>query len=253
MWSPRVLEFPPLPKAPTPPSLPPPRTRLFDQFCVAVHSQNVPASSGQFYDIVESRPEGVLLAVGDVIGHEAPKASFARKFRTQLRANADLLASPGQMLSWLNQVLFVDPDVPDVAITAQLAFIDKAAGCLCVASAGHFPAWLAQGSCDRILDVSGDGPPLGISRNAFFVEERVPLTRPSHFLMMSDGLNELRDAAGEVLGPALLKEAFLTAARKGGNADAIRQSFLRLSTPQHDDGPPAAGISLLLQVEGKTP
>jgi len=168
-------------------------------FRLAGHSQSANEVGGDLFDVMKVESQGVLLVIADVMGKGVPAALFAAILRNQIRARPDLANHPGKFMAWLNQVLFTDLDRVDMFITVQLAYLDPEAREIRVASAGHCPLLVAYPE-DRVVEVAADGPPLGISRHAEFPEPSVHLAEGARVLMVTDGLTELRDPDGALLG-----------------------------------------------------
>jgi len=169
--------------------------------------------------------QGVLLVIADVMGKGVPAALFAAILRNQIRARPDLASHPGKFMAWLNQVLFTDLDRVDMFITVQLVFLDPEARELRVASAGHCPLLVAYPE-DRVVEIAADGPPLGISRHAEFPEPVIHLAQGARVLMLTDGLTELRDPEGSLLGLDAIKTWLYDAALRRRPAAEAHDALL---------------------------
>jgi len=94
------------------------------------------AVGGDFYDFY-NLPEGKLgIVVGDVTDKGVPAALVMATTRSILRAAAERLSAPGQVLERVNDVLH--PDIPaKMFVTCLYAVLDPANGHLQYANAGH--------------------------------------------------------------------------------------------------------------------
>ena len=174
---------------------------------------------GDFYDAIEL-PGGILLTIADVMGKGVPAAMFAAIFRSQLRARPDLASRPAEFMSWLNHVLFPDLDRVDMFITGQLVWLDAARQTITVASAGHCPALLADGTTVR--EIAPDGLPLGIFADSVYEQSTEPFGSHCRLLMYTDGITEARDPSGEDFGAARLCD---WVARMPANAEVACQEL----------------------------
>jgi anti-sigma regulatory factor (Ser/Thr protein kinase)/GAF domain-containing protein len=164
---------------------------------IAARSQNARQVGGDFYDVILDDEVGILFAIADVMGKGVPAAMFAAILRSQLRARPDLLGSPAKLMAWLNQVLYKDLDRVDMFVTAQLVYLELDTRQLTVVSAGHCPVMLTESPFIDSRQLSGDGPPLGITRDAFYTEEQALLKPNARLLMLTDGLIEVRNPKGQ--------------------------------------------------------
>src|SRR5213078_3913657 len=91
---------------------------------------------GDFYDFVEL-PEGQIgLVIGDVTDKGVPAAMVMAATRSVLRASAQRLVSPGEVLERVNELLC--PDIPEkMFVTCLYAVLDRSSGQLVYANAGH--------------------------------------------------------------------------------------------------------------------
>lgn len=198
-------------------------------FTLAGHSQSASAVGGDFYDVVAVGDDGALFAIADVMGKGVPAAMFAAMFRSHLRACAEMMKAPSRMLAWLNRALFADLDGVDMFVTAQLAYLHWPSRSLTVASAGHCPLLLADGSRNEVIEVSGDGPPLGIALDAVFRAQTVHLGKQARMLMITDGLIEARNPEGETLGQDPVTALLLQQTAAAADAAQIRDALLALA------------------------
>lgn len=194
-------------------------------FRLAGHSQSANEVGGDLFDVMKVGSHGILLVIADVMGKGVPAALFAAILRNQIRARPDLAGHPGHFMAWLNQVLFTDLDRVDMFITVQLAFLDPVARELRVASAGHCPLLVAYPE-DRVVEVAAEGPPLGISIHAEFPEPVIHLAQGARALMLTDGLTELRDPDGALLGLDAVKTWLYDAALRRRPAPEAHDALL---------------------------
>ncbi|WP_406156646.1 fused response regulator/phosphatase [Streptomyces sp. NBC_00882] len=152
----------------------------------------VPASQqteigGDFYAALRV-DEGVLTAVGDVVGHSLDAATVMVELRHALRAYAVDESDPAVLAERLDRTL--QRYHPDTTATVCLALIDPDTGRARIANAGHIPPLIVRdtGTADY---VKAAGPLLGVGlphppATELFLE---PTDR---LLMVTDGLIETR-------------------------------------------------------------
>ncbi|MDN3020689.1 fused response regulator/phosphatase [Streptomyces sp. S.PB5] len=152
----------------------------------------VPASreteiGGDFYAVLRT-DEGVLAAVGDVVGHSLDAATVMVEIRHALRAYAVEDSDPAVLAERLDRML--QRYHPDLTATVCLALIDPGTGRTLIANAGHIPPLIVRdtGSADY---VKAAGPLLGVGLPHPPVTELF-LEPTDRLLMVTDGLIETR-------------------------------------------------------------
>jgi CheY-like chemotaxis protein len=166
--------------------------RLAELPGVDVVVRYVPASQeteigGDFYAALRT-DEGVLTAVGDVVGHSLEAATVMVEIRHALRAYSVDESDPAVLAERLDRML--QRYHAEVTVTVCLALVDPATGRTRIANAGHIPPLIVRdsGSADY---AKAAGPLLGVGLphpppTELFLE---PTDR---LLMVTDGLIETR-------------------------------------------------------------
>ncbi len=160
---------------------------------VAAHYQAGSAAlevGGDWYDAFELPDGRLLLSVGDVVGHGLEAAAAMGRMRTALAALAANAASPGALLTALDQFAS-GPNGVEFA-TACCAILDPATATLTHASAGHPPILVvgADGR-HRWLEDGKSQPVCGIGRACR--PDAIATLRPGDLVVLySDGLIERR-------------------------------------------------------------
>ncbi|GAA3789039.1 hypothetical protein GCM10022403_024310 [Streptomyces coacervatus] len=152
----------------------------------------VPASreteiGGDFYAALRTA-EGVLTAVGDVVGHSLEAATVMVEIRHALRAYCVEENDPAVLAERLDRML--QHYHPEVTATVCLVLIDPETGRTRIANAGHIPPLILR-STDDAEYAKADGPLLGLGLphpppTELFLEPG------DRLLMVTDGLIETR-------------------------------------------------------------
>ncbi|MGN5635845.1 PP2C family protein-serine/threonine phosphatase [Streptomyces sp. AC154] len=144
---------------------------------------------GDFYEAVDT-PHGLLLAVGDVVGHSLQAAMVMGELRHALRAYACQGHPPHILLQHLDHLLGLHQ--PGWTATLCIVLIEPANDRLHVANAGHLPPLLlAPDGAPRYLNEHGPLLGLGLPHP---VAVSHPIKPGSRLLMVTDGLIETRDS-----------------------------------------------------------
>lgn len=148
--------------------------------------------AGDFYQVIERANGSALIVVGDVSGKGLKAAMTGTLAIGALRAFADENTSPAKLLQCLNRQIYQ---------ANQAGFIT----CLCVqvgregnitlANAGH----LSPYSGGAEIEVP-PGLPLGLVSDVEYLEVRFELPVGRKLTLLSDGVVEASDAAGQLYG-----------------------------------------------------
>ena len=153
---------------------------------------------GDFYDFLELEDGRLGLVVGDATGKGMPAALVMATTRGMLRAVAQSLDSPGEVLARVNDALY--PDVPSAMfVTCFYAILDPAAGRLRYANAGHDLPYLLQDG-KEVHELRATGMPLGLMPEMGYEEKEAVLREGDSVLFYSDGLVEAHAPDYEMFG-----------------------------------------------------
>src|SRR5919199_1746884 len=153
---------------------------------------------GDFYDFLELEDGHLGIIVGDVTDKGVPAALVMATTRTMLRASAQRLDSPGEVLRQVNDVLV--PDIPpNMFVTCLYAILDPRSGRLTYANAGHDLPY-RRTSSGGAEELRATGMPLGLLPGMGYEEKEIVLERGDSVLFYSDGLVEAHDPQREMFG-----------------------------------------------------
>ena len=209
---------------------------------------------GDYVDALAMRDGRVLLALADVSGHGIGAALVASGVHTLVRAGVRAGLPLGELMDNLNQHLC--ETLPGDAFTTMVAAVlDPRTGDLAYVNAGHPPPFVvsADGSARRL----GDGRdaanlPLGLDADERMQVASDRLGAGQLLALYSDGLTEMADAGGVMLGRDGRAAALGRARRGGDDADGTTDAagvalVLGEALERRRAGrPPADDVSFLL-------
>jgi serine phosphatase RsbU (regulator of sigma subunit) len=170
---------------------------------LAAYYQPAREVGGDFYDFLELDDEHLGLVVGDVTDKGVPAAIVMATTRTMLRASAQRLDSPGEVLKRVNDVIVRDIP-PNMFITCLYAILDLKSGLLRYANAGHDLPYrrrsTSHGAGGGAEELRATGMPLGLLPGMSYEEKEIILQRGDTVLFYSDGLVEAHDPHREMFG-----------------------------------------------------
>jgi phosphoserine phosphatase len=196
---------------------------------------SVPASvtGGDCYDLWTLGDGRLAMLVADAAGHGMAPAMVVAQVRTLVRALADVHLSPAEVLNRVNARL-ADDLSPQRFVTAVLAYL-ASDGTIDMASAGHGPILCSPAAGEPLQELPSSGLPLVIDPGPS-VEAMPPLHLGpgGQLVLLSDGIFEAMDSAGELLGIERVRSLLVGAC--DGTADAQLGHVQRLVKEWSGDG-----------------
>jgi serine phosphatase RsbU (regulator of sigma subunit) len=184
---------------------------------VAAYYQPAREVGGDFYDFVDLEDGRLGLVVGDVTDKGVPAALVMATTRTMLRAAAQRLFSPGEVLQRVNDVLVADIP-PNMFVTCLYAVLDPESGHIVYANAGHdLPYRRRAGRNEGAEELRATGMPLGLMPGMAYEEKEIELGKGESVLFYSDGLVEAHDPHREMFGFPRL-QGLVGTHRSGGSS-----------------------------------
>ena len=171
---------------------------------VAAYYRPAREVGGDFYDVIPLPGDRVGFVIGDVTDKGVPAALVMAATRSVLRASAQRLVDPGEVLERVNEHLC--PDMPEkMFVTCLYGVLEPESGRFRFANAGHDLPYVktAEGS----VELRARGMPLGLMPGMPYEEKETVLEPGDSLLLHSDGVVEAHDPGGEMFGFPRLKQA----------------------------------------------
>ena len=161
---------------------------------LAVQAVYKPASQvgGDFFQIIRLDSGGALIVIGDVSGKGMPAAMTVSLLVGTFRTLAHYSQDPSEILSAMNQRMLARSK--DGFTTCLVLRLDPD-GRLTVANAGHLSPYLDG----KELNIE-NSLPLGLSADTRYIESTCSLAVDSQLTLVTDGVVEARNHAGELFG-----------------------------------------------------
>jgi serine phosphatase RsbU (regulator of sigma subunit)/anti-sigma regulatory factor (Ser/Thr protein kinase) len=171
---------------------------------VAAYYRPAREVGGDFYDVIPLPDGQVGFVIGDVTDKGVPAALVMAATRSVLRASAQRLVDPGEVLERVNEHLC--PDMPEkMFVTCLYGVLEPSTGRFRFANAGHDLPYVktAEGS----EELRARGMPLGLMPGMPYEEKETVLAPGDSLLLHSDGIVEAHDPQREMFGFPRLKQA----------------------------------------------
>jgi len=221
-----------------------PHSLVWGGLRVDSHYHAVRTIGGDFGVVSPDENDHLNLLVADVSGHGIGSALVANRLYTEILAELRGGTPLGEMLRHLNRFLMQSIGSSVFFFTAAAARIDRGGQRMLFAGAGHPPAMVVTpGQEPRLLESRSmvlGALPEAVNGEAVLDVDLRPGDRVA---LYTDGITEVFDSRGEMLGVPGLKEIVREAAL-GPFADMKRTILDRVAAWR--EGPPADDVSLVL-------
>jgi hypothetical protein len=179
---------------------------------------------GDYYEYFKLNDSQLALVIGDVAGHGLASGLLLSGIRSCLYLLEAELTSPHRIFERLNPMVRRTTD-KRTYVTLLGAVLDREAGEVTLASAGHPPMLRYDSRAHRFEEVGKGAPPLGTFFDARYELVRCPLVSGDLLIFYTDGLVEARNDQDQDYGDARLQRAVLRAAGSR-TAREIRDAIL---------------------------
>lgn len=207
---------------------------------VSLGARMVPAIgvNGDYFDVIQTRRDRVLLAVGDMAGKGLASALVMVMVRSILHLVAHTDKSVATMLSWINRGVTGEINIDHYA-TLGLLSVNLVTGELEYANASHQSPLVYRADAGAIESVEMKSIPIGVERGTVFPQETLRLKKGDILLMYTDGVVEAMNGQGKQfgrknLGLSLMKSRDLPARDIAARVHSDLAEFIG-EARRHDD------------------
>lgn len=195
---------------------------------------------GDLYDWVPLGKNRIGLCVGDVSGKGIPAAIYMARVISEFRSLVKDFDSPAALLDALNRRL-ASEDGQGIFVTLLYLIVDLDTRTLLHSNGGHEPLFYYRGRTKEAGWVrEGGAPPLGLFEGTPFAEQKIPVEPGDFFVVITDGVRELRNPRGEEFGPKGMEKVFSKGPLTASAPEMIKLIFQGMGehsrgVPAHDD------------------
>jgi sigma-B regulation protein RsbU (phosphoserine phosphatase) len=177
---------------------------------------------GDYHDVLKFSERQVALCIADVVGKGMPAALLMSNVQAAVKAFASEAVSPQELCEKVNRVICGNI-AANKFITFFYGLLDAGRKRLVYANAGHNPPVLVRhdGATERLAT---GGAVLGVFPDWGYEQGEVELRAGDRVLLFTDGVTEVRNAAGEEFGEERL--VALLAAHRALDADELQRKIM---------------------------
>jgi hypothetical protein len=208
------------------------------------HFRPAGAEASDFVTVCDRKDGGVLVVVGETLGHglTASLASASVRSFCNALASSDPIPEPGELLEALNRALARGDRGLRAACFAAVVDGDKRR--VRYAGAGHPTPYHVVRADRRLGVLRARGPLLGERADATYPTREQPLGPGDALVFVTSGVPEALDAARTPFGDRRLQQVLLTS--PGEEPRATRDAILRALDRHRAEAPPLSDEAMLV-------
>ncbi len=165
--------------------------------CMFSYQYKLGGLGGDFYDFIPLRNSNLGIVIADVSGKSVPSAILMATARSVLRAQAENIGHPDEVIERVNQILCRDTREEEF-VTMVYATLDPKCNRLIYTNAGHNPPLLVRNGEVTLLETGG--MIVGFLEDAEYDEDKKQLMPGDTLFFYTDGATEAKNANGEEFG-----------------------------------------------------
>ena len=181
---------------------------------------NIPAKivSGDFYNFSDLGNGKYGFAVADVSGKGIKSSLLMSKASSLYRCLSKTMFSTKDLLTLLNNEI-CETSSRGMFVTMLIGVYDSKKKEILLSNAGHEPP-LISASDGSFTNFTDSGPPLGIQEKITYQETVLPFSSSSMYVF-TDGITEIKDSSGKMLGAKGFK-SYIAKHQKGTNDKRLK-------------------------------
>ncbi|NBW39910.1 response regulator [bacterium] len=190
-----------------------------DEFEIAFSYEPLEEVGGDWFFIEEVAGNKVSVQIGDVTGHGLSAAFIGSM--TKMAMVAAGACAPHELLQKMNGLL--EPQLPDGKFVTMFSYLyEYETGLLHYARAGHPPALLLRRREGKVLQLKGEGFPLGFLEGADYSLGQEIVEKDDILIIYTDAFPESTNMEGAYYGIERLEKFLLELPREISAEDVIQ-------------------------------
>ena len=219
---------------------------------IAAHWHPAREVGGDFYDFIELADGRLGFVIADVSGKGVPAALFMALARTIFRTLATANLPVDVLMTKVNDTIKED-NRARLFVTLFYGVLNLETGHFDCVSAGHNPPMLVKSKKQEALELTTDGPALGVFPDLTYTHQEIHIEPDDVFVMYTDGITESINAEEEEFAEERLQATITDHALDDATTilASINQRVERFAgnLPPHDD----ATIIVIKRLTNKNP
>ncbi len=201
--------------------------------------QGIPG--GDFIDYFNLDDEHLAIILGDVMGKKWGAWYFAFAYagyvrsaiRVVLQTEKDL--SPKTILQQVNKSVYQDAKISEVFATLSILVLNKKSKVVEYTGAGDLPVLYKESSGGEIKKMQSKGLLLGFAADGNYENISVQMEKNDCLFLITDGIMETRNAAGEQFGAKKLNEVLKSISPEDDPFVKLKKEFIDFTGSKFED------------------
>ncbi len=194
--------------------------------------------SGDYYDVIQTRKDRVVIVIGDIAGKGIIAATLLVMIRALLHLICNTPRDMATVLDWVNRGITGKIDFDHFA-TLSLMAVNLETGEMEYANAGHQPMLIYRRATNSIETIEIQSLPIGVEKNTEYARKMIKLNNGDIVALYTDGLIECMNEQGKQFGRKTLSNIIIAnkdlAAKEIVNKIKSEVSTFVGTVRQHDD------------------
>lgn len=197
-------------------------TKLNKDDRIQISAHNIPYEyvSGDFYRVEQLTNDSYIIFMADIMGHGISSALYSMTIRSIWEEARNLLSSPVEFCSHLNNQLFNISKDDDSFATAVMGVVNLSKMKFNFIRAGHPAPLLIRKN--TATHCGTPNPALGLFPDGDFSENQIDIQTGDKLYAYTDGAAEIKNADGEELGKDGLAELIINNQKNGSGMELIK-------------------------------
>jgi hypothetical protein len=166
-----------------------------------IYGMTNPASQvgGDFFDVVKISEKKIVLAIGDVSGHNIAAGLLMSITKGAFRTGLHYTPTLENLVESMNQTILENSD-KKMFVSFKCCEINLDENCLTVVNAGHLPILHYSSQDKKILQWKHSGIALGLLKDIKLETQKIPFNKGDVFFFITDGIVEAVNSLNEEFG-----------------------------------------------------
>jgi sigma-B regulation protein RsbU (phosphoserine phosphatase) len=210
--------------------------------------QGIPG--GDFIDYFRLNEDNLAIILGDVMGKKWGAWYFTFAYAGLIRSSVRMVFQnaqefvPSKILQQVNESVYHDSKISEVFTTLSIVILDKKKMTLKYSGAGDLPLTYKESDTGKVDQVRTEGLLLGFSEDGKFQDASISLKKGDSIFMVTDGIMESRNSAGEAFGTKKFHQILNETNSHDNDFARIKSEFESFTGGQFEDDISMIGVKI---------
>ncbi|EKD84190.1 MAG: hypothetical protein ACD_39C00191G0001, partial [uncultured bacterium] len=183
-------------------SLLPEKQPTFKPFDIYGQSVAMTTLAGDYYDFIEIDNDRMGIMIGDVAGHGISAALIMAMAKAGVKmASREEMLNGARFVEELHKILYSQKEGQlKRMMTFQYLLLNRTDSSIDLTNAGHCDPLLVDGINRQATYLKLIGMPLGVNKSPQYSSQIIKLMPGQALILYTDGIVEVKNAGGEILG-----------------------------------------------------